>query len=302
MKPAPFAYHRPESLDEALDLLGRYGDEAKILAGGQSLIPVMNFRLAMPSRLIDVNRLGELDFVEPTANGGLRIGALVRHRRLEREPLVAQHQPLLAEAIPWVAHPQIRTRGTFGGTLAHADPAAELPAVATALDARITVRSQRGTRQLGMDDFLSGLFTTCLEPDELVTEVELPAMAQRTGWSFLEVARRHGDYAQVGIAALVTLVEDRSGEETPAGGATVADARLVFLSVGDRPIVARSAAGALAGRQLDEETIRAAAAEAQAEIEPRDDIHSSAAFKRHLAAVLTRRALVRAGERATGRV
>jgi carbon-monoxide dehydrogenase medium subunit len=289
MKPAPFDYEAPESLDAALHLLARHGGEAKVLAGGQSLIPVMNFRLAQPALLIDLNRLAELDHLRPTDDGGLSIGAMTRQRRLEREAVVAARAPLLAEAIPFIAHPQIRNRGTVGGSLAHADPAGELPALAVALDARFRLRNAVGERWVAARDFFEGLFATALAPDELLVEVVIPPAPPRSGWAFAEVARRHGDYAQVGVAARVTLDE--------AGGCR--EARLVYLSVGDVPVEAYGAAALLAGGELAEAAIEAAADEAsQREMEPTGDIHATAAFKRHLARVLTRRVLRTAVARA----
>lgn len=290
MKPAPFEYLAPDSLDAALDILAVHGGDAKLLAGGQSLIPVMNFRLAQPALLVDLNGVRELDSVREEG-GGLRIGAMTRQRTLERDPLVARLAPLLREAAPFIAHPQIRNRGTVGGSLAHADPAAELPAVAMALDARFRLRRPQGERWVEARDFFSGLFSTVLEPDEMLVEVALPPPVPRTGWAFLEVARRHGDYAQVGIAARVTL--DGSGR--------CQEARLVYLSVGDGPVEAREAAQLLAGTDLGDEVIAAAADKASSEeMDPLGDIHASAAFKRHLARVLTGRALRQALARAKG--
>ena len=289
MKPAPFEYQAPASLEAALDVLARHGGEAKILAGGQSLIPVMNFRLAEPALLVDINKLTELDFIRRGEDGSLRIGGLTRQRRLERDPLVAEAAPLLHEAVPFIAHPQIRNRGTFGGSLAHADPAAELPALAVALRARLRLRRAGGERWVDAVDFFAGLFTTALEPDEILVEAAIPPLPPRTGWAFLEVARRHGDYAQVGIAALVTL--DDAGR--------CREARLVYLSAGDRPIEAREAARLLAGEEISPPAIAAAAEKASRdEMNPFGDIHASAEFKRHLARVLTGRALRRAAERA----
>ena len=289
MKPAPFDYEAPASLDAALDLLARHGADAKILAGGQSLIPVMNFRLAEPALLIDINRVAELDFIRRDADGTLRIGALTRQRRLERDPMVAAAAPLLHEAVPFIAHPQIRNRGTFGGSLAHADPAAELPALAVALDARLRLRRQGGDRWVDAADFFAGLFTTALEPEEILAEAAIPPAPPRTGWAFLEIARRHGDYAQAGVAARVTL--DESGR--------CREARLVYLSAGDAPVQARAAARLLAGQELSEAAFEAAADKASRdEIHPPGDVHSTPEFKRHLARVLTRRALRRAAERA----
>ncbi|HKI02832.1 MAG TPA: xanthine dehydrogenase family protein subunit M [Thermoanaerobaculia bacterium] len=289
MKPAPFEYQAPASLDAALDLLARSGGDAKILAGGQSLIPVMNFRLAEPALLVDINKLAELDFIRRDEDGGLRIGALTRHRRLERDPLVAEAAPLLHEAVPFIAHPQIRNRGTFGGSLAHADPAAELPAVAVALRARFRLQRAGGDRWVDAGDFFAGLFSTALEPDELLAEAAIPPLPPRTGWAFQEIARRHGDYAQVGIAALVTL--DDAGR--------CREARLVYLSAGDRPVEAREAARLLAGQELSPAAIEAAAEKASRdEMEPFGDVHATAEFKRHLARVITGRALRQAAGRA----
>jgi carbon-monoxide dehydrogenase medium subunit len=289
MKPAPFEYQAPASLEAALDLLARHGGEAKLLAGGQSLIPVMNFRLAEPALLVDINKLAKLDFIRRDADGTLRIGAMTRQRRLERDPLVAAAAPLLREAVPFIAHPQIRNRGTFGGSLAHADPAAELPAIAVALGARCRLRRAGGDRWVAAGDFFAGLFATALEPDEILVEAAIPPLPARTGWAFLEVARRHGDYAQVGVAALVTLEESGRCRE----------ARLVYLSVGDGPVVARVAARLLAGEELSPAAIAAAAeAAARDDMDPLGDIHATPEFKRHLARVLTRRALDRAVERA----
>jgi len=290
VKPAPFEYAAPRSLDEALDLLARHGGDAKILAGGQSLVPVLNFRLAQPALLVDVNRVPGLDAISATADGGLSIGALVRHRALERSAEVARRAPLLAEAVPFVAHPQIRTRGTFGGSLAHADPAAELPAVAVALGARLRLRRAGGERQLAAEDFFTGLFSTALEPEEMVVGVELPPVPPGSGFAFLEVARRHGDYAQAGVAASVTL----------DGGGRCRVARLVFVALGEGPVDASAIAAALVGEPPSEarcdDVARRAAEEA---IDPLGDIHATAEFKRHLARVLARRALVAAASRAT---
>jgi len=287
VKPAPFAYVAPRSLDEALLLLAQHGDDGKLLAGGQSLIPVLNFRLAQPAVLIDLNEVAGLDRLDVEA-GTLRTGALVRQRRLERDAGAAAAAPLLAEALPHVAHPQIRNRGTVGGSLAHADPAAELPALAVALGARMRLERQGGARTVEARDFYTGLFSTALAGDEMLTAIEWPSLPAGSGWAFEEVARRHGDYAQVGLATWLRL--DAQGR--------CAEARLVFLAVGDGPTVAERAARALVGEVPDERAIAAAAAAAREEIEPLDDIHASAEFKRHLAGVVTTRALRRAVTRA----
>lgn len=289
MKPPPFEYFAPTTMAEALALLAHHGYEAKPLAGGQSLIPTMNFRLAQPGVLIDLNPIAELAYIRPSDDGGLRIGTMTRQRQVERDPLVAERAPLIHETMPYIAHPQIRNRGTFGGSLAHADPAAELPAVTTALNARFCARSQRGERWLAADEFFVSLFATALEPDELLVEVALPPLPPRSGWAFTEMSRRHGDYALVGVAAVVTLDErDRCQA-----------AKLVFLSVGDGPVEAQQAAQLLIGQIPAPEAIRAAAeTAAQVDIAPNSDIHASAAFRRHLARVLAQRVLTQAVERA----
>jgi carbon-monoxide dehydrogenase medium subunit len=289
MKPSPFTYHAPQTLKAALALKAEYGDDVKFLAGGQSLIPAMNFRATQPERLIDVNGLRELDFVK-TEGAELRLGALTRVRRLEREPLIKHWSPLLAETVPHIAHPQIRNRGTVGGSLAHADPAAELPVILLALNGRVRAQSATGSRWITADEFFITLFTTALQSDEMLAEVALPQLPARTGTAFLEVARRHGDYAMMGVAAVVTLDE---------GGACTA-ARLVYLNAGDKPLHAAQASAALTGHALTEAAIAEAASIASAqEIDPMGSLHASPEFQRHLANVLTKRALKLAAERAT---
>ena len=289
MKPAPFRYFAPTTLAEALALLAQYGDEGKVLAGGQSLIPTMNFRLAQPGVLIDLNNVAELFYIQPAATGGLQIGAMPRQRTLEREPLVAQQAPLLRATMPHIAHTQIRNRGTLGGSLAHADPAAELPAVAIALDAQLRLRSQTGERWVAGRDFYIGLFTTALAPDEILVEIVLPPLPARAGWSIQEIARRRGDYAIVGVATTVTL--DEQGQ--------CAQACIALLSVGEGPVQARQAMQMLQGQQPTFALVQAAAeTAATSDIEPNSDIHASAAFRRHLAQVLVRQALTEAFARA----
>lgn len=288
MKPAPFEYHRPDSVDHALALLAEHGYDAKLLAGGQSLVPAMNFRLAAPAVLIDLNRIPGLDGLSAD-DGGVRMGAMVRQRTAERSPLVASGAALLAETLPYVAHAQIRNRGTIGGTIAHADPAAELPAVMLALDARFHLRGPNGTRIVSAGDFFTGLFGTALEAEEMLVEVEIPPAAPRTGWAFDEVSRRHGDYALAGIAATVQV--DNAGRCTAA--------RIALLSVGDGPVLAAQAAAALVGSEPSDAAIRAAAdAAAQRDIDPPGDIHASPAYRRQLTDVLVRRVLPRAFARA----
>ncbi len=216
MKPAPFRYVRPSSVDEAISVLAAEGHGAKPLAGGQSLIPTMNFRLAQPAVLVDIDRLDELRGIREGGNDSLYIGAMTRHSEVERSAVVRERAPLLAEAMPWIAHPQIRNRGTVGGSLAHADPAAELPAVMLALDARVHLRGPTGDRTVQFCDFCTGFFSTALAPEELVTGVEIPALPGGTGTAFLEVSRRQGDFALVGVCAVVTL--DAGGDMHPGVG------------------------------------------------------------------------------------
>jgi carbon-monoxide dehydrogenase medium subunit len=289
MKPASFKYLAPKSLDEALEQLAEYGDEAKILAGGQSFVPIMNFRLAQPAVLIDLNDAQELFYINRENGGTLKIGAMTRQREVERSELIEKHAPLLHETMPLIAHSQIRNRGTVGGSIAHADPAAELPAVMLALEASFRVQSKNGRRDIPAHDFQQGLFTTALAPDEILTEISIPPLPPRTGSSFREVARRHGDFALVGVAAVVTLDEKDICRL----------ARLVFLSVGDGPVAAREAVNILTGQKLTEKKIQEAAEAAAAkDISPSGDIHASEAFRRHLAKVLAVRALRAAFERA----
>ena len=294
MKPAPFRYHAPDSLAEALALLAEHGSDAKPLAGGQSLVPAMNFRLARPAVLIDLNRIPGLAAIEPadgdapSSNGGLRLGAMTRQRAAELSPLVAERAPLLAEALPLVAHPQIRNRGTVGGSLAHADPAAELPAVALALGARLRAASTTGERTIAAADFFTGLMATALEPEELLVGIEIPPRPPRSGWSFVELARRHGDYALIGVAAGVTLAAD----------GCYADSRIVLVSAGEIPVSAAGASAVLAGAEPTAEAARAAAETAAAEADPPGDIHASADYRRQLIRVLVRRALEAAFHRA----
>ncbi len=288
MKPAPFEYHAPDSLEQALDLINQHAGEAQILAGGQSLVPAMNFRIAQPSLLIDLNRVAELSYIrEDTAV--IRVGAMARERHVEFDSSIAKHTPLLHEAAPNIAHPQIRNRGTIGGSIVNADPAAELPVLMLALNARLKARNVSGERWINAKDFFVGMFTTALEPDEILVEIELPFMPARTGWSFMEVAPRAGDYALMGVAALVTL--DKSG--------TCKQAKLVYLNAGDGPVDAKDTAQLLVGEKLDDKVIKSAASMAsEKEITPYGNIHASPEFQAHLANVLTQKALKLAVQRA----
>ena len=289
MKPAPFKYYAPTTVQEGLALLAEHGYDAKVLAGGQSLIPTMNFRLAQPAVLVDLNNVPELFYINPDdQTGGLLIGAMTRESQVEHSPLVAERAPLITETMPHIAHEQIRHRGTFGGCMAHADPAAELPTIAVALKAKMKVRGQAGERWVPAEEFFISLFTTVLMPDELLMEVAIPPRPARTGWSFMEVARRHGDYALAGVAATVTLDSQNRCDE----------ARLVYVSVGDRPENAVEATAVLQGQELTAEAVEAAAETAAAYVDPVKDIHASVAYRRHLVQILTRRALTKATERA----
>ena len=279
MKPVQFAYHRPASLDEALALLERYGAEGRILAGGQSLVPALNMRLAAPGALIDINRLPGLDGIalEPA---GLVIGALARHEAVEASPLVARHTPLLAQAMPYVGHRAIRTRGTVGGSVALADPAAELPACLVALDAVVRVAGPGGKREIPAGRFFLGIYTTDLAPGEIVTAVVVPPI--QSGWRshFAELARRQGDFALVGLAAHCRV----------EGGA-IKEARLAFCGVGATPVRASRAEAALFGRRPDAAVLAEAGRALDADLDPSDDVHASSALRRHLGRVLLARGI-----------
>jgi CO/xanthine dehydrogenase FAD-binding subunit len=279
----------PESLDETLALLAEYGPDAKLLAGGQSLMPLLNMRLARPAIVIDLNRVATLDFVR-VVDGEVHVGALTRQRAAERSLAVARHLPLMVEALRWVGHPQIRNRGTVGGSLAHADPSAELPAVAAALGATFVVAGRNGERSLAPEDFFQGYLSTAIGPAEVLTEARFPKMAADAGWAFVEVARRHGDFALVGAAAMVR----------PAGAKRLRDVRLVFTGVGPKPVRIAEAEAALEGRAPDDAVLAEVAHLVADRLEPESDIQASAAYRKHVAGVLARRALVAAAARAGG--
>jgi carbon-monoxide dehydrogenase medium subunit len=278
MKPAPFDYVAPRSLDEAVDALADGGSDAKLLAGGQSLIPLLNFRLARPSLLIDLNRVAELAYVT-ARDDGVAIGAMTRQASVERDVQLRQAQPLLIEAIGWVGHSAIRSRGTIGGSLAHADPAAELPAVAVCLEAQLSVIGPRGRRTIPAADFFVGYLTTLLEPDEILVETWLPPLRAGTGQAWVEFARRHGDFALAGVAVSLSLKGDQ-----------VCDARIVLTGVGGKPARAREAETLLVGGTVPERASAAAEA-ARSAIDPDADIHASKEYRTHLAGVLTERAI-----------
>jgi CO/xanthine dehydrogenase FAD-binding subunit len=286
VKPAPFVYHDPRDLDEALALLAEHGDDAKVLAGGQSLVPLLNFRLAAPAHLVDINRIGSLAYVR-RSGGALRIGAATRQSVLEESPVTARHWPLLIDALRWVAHQQIRNRGTVGGSLAHADPAAELPVASAALDARFHVRSTRGSRTLEWRDFFVTHLTTALEPDELLVEVEVPPVPEGSGWAFTEFSRRHGDFALGGAAVLLSMDDGHCRE-----------ARIALLGAADTPLRPEAAERGLAGSPVEEQSAAEAGATAVAGLEPTGDIHGGSEYRKHLIEAMVRRAVLEAAGRA----
>lgn len=289
MKPAPFKYIAASSLAHALALKAEFGDEARFLAGGQSLVPAMNFRLARPAVLIDINGLDTLARLDRMA-GEVRVGALTRYRALERDPGFLAACPLFAQALPHVAHPQIRNRGTLGGNLCHADPASELPAVALAMRARMRLQSSRTAREVAAADFFRGLLATAVGPDEMLVEIRLPDAPPRSGSCFLEVARRRGDFAMAGVAAMVAVDADRR----------CTDARLALCGVGETPVDAGAAAALLIGEPAGDAVLDAAAATVMGTIAPVGNVHATADYQRHLAGVLTRRAVAAAFEGAVG--
>ena len=287
MKPPPFDYARAESVDEAVALLARHDGGAKLLAGGQSLVPMLNFRLVHPSLLVDVNRIPGLSAIED-GSGVLRIGALARHRQLEVSAAVAERFPVLRAAVRHVAHLAIRNRGTLGGSLAHADPAAELPMMARLLDATMEVSGPAGSRRIAASDFFRSALATALGDAEMLVRVELPFLPAGTGWGFEEVARRAGDFALAAAAATLT----------PGADGKVAEARLAVMGAHDTPLRVPAAEALLAGEPPDDEAVGAAARAARDAVEPYDDLHASADLRRHLVEVLARRALKAAAGRA----
>jgi carbon-monoxide dehydrogenase medium subunit len=288
MKPPRFDYHAPQSVEEAIELLVRYGGDAKALAGGQSLMPMLNFRLARPAALIDLNRIAALAYVRED-DGTIAFGAMTRQRTIEFSTVVGRRLPLLREATRWVGHLPIRSRGTIGGSLAHADPSAEYPAVLTALDGEVVAQGPRGRRALRGGELFETYLTTRLAPDELLVEVRLPAMPAGAGYAFEEFARRHGDFAIVGIAAMVVAENGRCRT-----------ARLATAGAGPVPVRLRAAEEILERDGLGAEAVAAAATRAAELVRPDSDVHASADYRRHLTGVLTGRALARAIERAQG--
>jgi carbon-monoxide dehydrogenase medium subunit len=279
VKPAPFAYERARSLDHAIELMGV--EDARLLAGGQSLIATLNMRLSRPRLLVDINRVPGLDLIT-LSNGAIEIGALVRHAQAERSAEIAAHAPLIAKALPFIGHPAIRNRGTIGGSIAFGDPAAELPACFVALNGEAVIAGPSGTRVVKADTFYKGLFESALTPRDVLTAIRIPVATSETHSAFAELARRHGDYAMVGLAATAC-----------AAGKTLSDVRLVFFGVGTTPVRARTAEAALAAGDIDAATKAVAA-----DLEPPDDVQASGAVKRQLAEVLLKRV---AGELMEGR-
>jgi carbon-monoxide dehydrogenase medium subunit len=289
MKPPRFEYMAPRSEDEALAMLGEHGERAKILAGGQSFIPLLNFRLAQPEIVIDINRITSLAYLRGQ-DGGVIIGALTRQHALERDAGVGARLPILAEACHLIGHLPIRHRGTVGGNLAHADPASELPAVMVVLGAEMVAASRQGRRTIAAERFFTGPLATILRSDELLTEIRVPGLPPRTGGAFVEISRRAGDYALVGAAALVTLSAD----------GRCAYARIALCGAGPTPLRASAAEQALAGERVGGTALDEAARRAADPTNPPSDVHASAAFRRKLARHVTREALETAARRAAG--
>jgi carbon-monoxide dehydrogenase medium subunit len=281
MKAPSFAYVRAASLAEVFALWAAAGPEAKLLAGGQTLLATLAFRLSDPGTLVDISRVPELKGIAQTADG-VRVGALTTHAELGADALIRRHVPLLAQAVPLIAHPAIRNRGTIGGSLAYADPAAELPACCVALEAAIMVRTAAGERRIPASQFFTGLYTTALAPNELIAAIEFPLAKAGERSVVLELARRSGDYAMAGVAAKAKLA-----------GSTLVEPSVVFFGVGDRPVSAERATAAVAGKIVSAETIAAAQAALDGDLDPPADLHGSPQMKRHLARVLLARALRR---------
>jgi aerobic carbon-monoxide dehydrogenase medium subunit len=285
LKPADFQYHRPRKIEEALALLLEFGDESKILAGGQSLMPLMNLRLAQPAHIIDINSIDGMDYTRRD-KGVLRIGCLARQSHLLDSPIVREHCPVLAEALTHVGYEQIRNRGTLCGSLAHADPAAELPAVLLALDGFVTVGNLTTKREVAARDFFKSYLTTALSSDEMVVEASIPETPPGAGWSFTEFARRYGDFAIVGVAVLLVREQEK-----------IADARIALTGVGDKPWRELSVEQMLVGQKASADLFAKIGVEIATRINPGSDIHASESYRRSLATVLTRRALIDAWQK-----
>jgi CO/xanthine dehydrogenase FAD-binding subunit len=289
MKPAPFDYYAPTTVEEALDRLTELGYSGKVLAGGQSLIPAMNFRMARPTALVDLSKVKELSYIKPTADGGLAIGTMTRVSLVEADQFVKDRYPILVKTIKHIAHRQIRNRGTFGGAIAHADPAAQLPAAALLLDANLKILSKSGERWVKATDFFIGPFMTVLEPEEMLAEVVFPPMPMNTGGSYQQVSRQKGGYAQAAVITTVTLDESNK----------VKEARVALFSVGETALLAKKANEVLAGQVATPELIEEVAAYiAKNECDPGTDIHGTEEYRRNLVHVLVRRSLTEAVQQA----
>ncbi len=291
MKPAPFEYVDPATIEEALEVLSVHGPEAKILAGGQSLVPLLNLRLARPRVLVDINRIHSLAYLRVDDDGWLHAGALTRHVTLERSELIARRLPVLAEAVRRIGHPAIRSRGTAGGSVAHGDPAAEIAGVLTTLGGQVVVRGPAGVRAIRAEDFFIGPLVCDLNATEMVVELQFPPVPPGAGWSFLELSRRHGDFALVGVIALVVL--DAEGR--------IASARLGVIGAGPVPTRLVQAEAVLTGQRPGQSVVQAAARAARQALDPPSDVHASAEYRREVAGVLMQRALEQALERARPR-
>lgn len=289
MKPVPFEYYAPASLEEALENLATLGYDGKVLAGGQSLIPTMNFRMARPAALVDLNGVAELQYIRENADGGLAIGTMTRDARVEHDAAVKARFPLIEEVMPNIAHPQIRNRGTFGGALAHADPAGQLPAISLALNATMKIFKKGSERCVTADDFFLGPFMTVIEPEEMLGEVILPPLPKGTGSSYQQVSRQRGGYAQAAVASVVTVND--SGVCTGC--------RMALISVAEVPLLSKTAAKMLVGQKPTQALFEAVAEEAATkEADPGTDLHATADYRRNLVRVLVVRSLTAAFARA----
>jgi carbon-monoxide dehydrogenase medium subunit/2-furoyl-CoA dehydrogenase FAD binding subunit len=289
MKPCAFEYLSPQTVEEAIDLLDRYGDEAKIIAGGQSLVPMMNFRLARPEILIDINGIEELEYIK-TEGDELVIGALARERDIEQSTAVVEKWPILSKAISFIGHSTIRNRGTIGGSLVHADPSAEIPTALCALNGKVKVVGPSGDKILQPEEFFLTYLTTSLEPSDLLVEVRIPALPQNTGWSFMELSRRSGDFAIVAVGIL--LLTEASGVCT--------EARISMGGVAPTPVRAEEAEALLAGQKITEKLIAEAAEQAAEETDTEPDYHASAEYRMDMARVFVKRGLQEAWNRVNG--
>ena len=288
MLPAPFEYHAPRTIDEALNLLDQLGDEGKVLAGGQSLIPLLKLRFASPGHLVDINKIKELDFIEER-DGTLRIGPLFRHKAAERSSLLTSRYQVMADAAPQIADPIIRNRGTLAGSVAHADPSGDWGSVLLAMDADLVLRSKRGSRTVKARDFFSGPFSTALEPTEILSEIRIPAAKAMTGGAYLKLERKVGDFATVAVAVHLRMDDGKVGS-----------AGIGLTAVGPQNIKAEKAEAVLRGAQLDDDVIKEAAALAAEAADPKADHRGSVEYKRNIVRVFTQRGLKRAAERARG--